>query len=115
MVSVPVPVDADTPDFRPSVGSAKYRPATQTLEWTIKQFAGKQTAVLTAAFGLPTCRVTSEDAAAYSKKPVTVTFDIPYYSLSGINVRYLKIHDKSGYEATPWVRYLASGTITIKR
>lgn len=68
-----------------------------------------------ASFGLPVCRVMTEELTAYSKKPVTIKFDIPYYSLSGINVRYLKIHDKSGYEATPWVRYLASGTITIRR
>ena len=68
-----------------------------------------------ASFGLPTCRATTEDPGAYAKKPITVKFDIPYYSLSGINVRYLKIHDKSNYEATPWVRYLASGVITIRR
>jgi len=76
---------------------------------------GKQAATLTASFGLPSCRVLTEELTAYSRKPVTIKFDIPYYSLSGINVRYLKIHDKSNYEATPWVRCLASGTITIRR
>ncbi|CAL5983635.1 Adaptin [Hexamita inflata] len=115
VIQVPVPVDADTPEFRPSVGVAKYRPPMQCLEWTIKQMPGKQTATLVASFGLPTCRVMSEELTQYTKRPITVKFDIPYYSLSGINVRYLKIHDKSGYEATPWVRYLASGVITIRR
>lgn len=76
---------------------------------------GRQAATLTASFGLPSVRVLSEEISAYTKRPITVKFDIPYYSLSGINVRYLKIHDKTGYEATPWVRYLASGTITIRR
>jgi hypothetical protein len=28
--------------------------------------------------------------------------------VSGIQVRYLKIVEKSGYQALPWVRYVAS-------
>lgn len=35
-----------------------------------------------------------------------LTFEIPYFTVSGINVRYLKITDASGYEAVPWVRYM---------
>ena len=40
------------------------------------------------------------------KKPITVNFEIPYYTVSGIQVRYLKIVEKSGYQALPWVRYI---------
>ena len=35
-------------------------------------------------------------------------FDIPYYTLSGLNVRYLKIkEEKKKYHAISWVRYIA--------
>ena len=35
-----------------------------------------------------------------------VKFEIPYFTVSGIQVRYLKIVEKSGYTALPWVRYI---------
>jgi AP-1 complex subunit mu len=40
------------------------------------------------------------------KKPITVKFEIPYFTVSGVQVRYLKIMEKSGYQALPWVRYI---------
>jgi hypothetical protein len=39
------------------------------------------------------------------RAPITVKFEIPYFTVSGIQVRYLKIVEKSGYQALPWVRY----------
>lgn len=39
----------------------------------------------------------------YAKPPITVQFEIPYFTVSGIQIRYLKIVDKSGYQAIPWV------------
>lgn len=41
-----------------------------------------------------------------SKAPITVKFEIPYFTVSGVQVRYLKIVEKSGYQALPWVRYI---------
>lgn len=35
-----------------------------------------------------------------------VKFEIPYFTISGIQVRYLKISEKSDYKALPWVRYI---------
>eukprot|EP00768_Dysnectes_brevis_P001386 gnl/Dysnectes_brevis/1346_a1511_2814.p1 GENE.gnl/Dysnectes_brevis/1346_a1511_2814~~gnl/Dysnectes_brevis/1346_a1511_2814.p1 ORF type:complete len:442 (+),score=126.54 gnl/Dysnectes_brevis/1346_a1511_2814:20-1345(+) len=114
IVRVPVPSDADTPRFKATVGSAKYRPSAQVFEWAIKQLGGKQQATLQAGFGLPSVR-DQDSETSYSKSPVQVQFQVPYFSLSGIQIRYLRVHDKSGYEAVPWVRYLSSGTITIRR
>ena len=36
VVHIPVPVDADTPEFRPSIGIAKYRPPLSVVEWTVR-------------------------------------------------------------------------------
>jgi len=43
---------------------------------------------------------------AEGKPPINVKFEIPYFTTSGIQVRYLKIIEKSGYQALPWVRYI---------
>jgi AP-1 complex subunit mu len=42
------------------------------------------------------------------KKPIGVKFEIPYFTVSGIQVRYLKIIERSGYQALPWVRYITT-------
>ncbi|MPC51893.1 AP-1 complex subunit mu-1 [Portunus trituberculatus] len=48
--------------------------------------------------------VVGEDSEG--KPPIQVRFEIPYFTTSGIQVRYLKIIEKSGYQALPWVRYI---------
>ena len=57
------------------------------------------------------------------RAPISVKFEIPYFTVSGIQVRYLKIVEKSGYQSVsdasglklalwltmpqlPWVRYV---------
>lgn len=41
-----------------------------------------------------------------TRAPISVKYEIPYFTVSGIQVRYLKIVEKSGYQALPWVRYI---------
>lgn len=99
LTSVPVPNDADTPKFKTLVGSAKYVPEQSALVWSIKSFGGGKEYLLRASFGLPS--IGSADVE--SKPPIQVKFEIPYFTTSGIQVRYLKIIEKSGYQALPWV------------
>ena len=47
-----------------------------------------------------------EQESMDKRAPITVKFEIPYFTVSGIQVRYLKIVEKSGYQALPWVRYI---------
>ena len=48
----------------------------------------------------------SDDIAATLKAPINIKLEIPYFTVSGVQVRYLKIIEKSGYQALPWVRYI---------
>lgn len=101
-IIIPVPNDADSPKFRTTVGSCKWVPENSTVIWTIKSFPGGKEFLMRAHFGLPT--IDSEDLEG--KPPIQVKFEIPYFTVSGIQVRYLKIIEKSGYQALPWVRYI---------
>ena len=49
----------------------------------------------------------SSDRDNFKNIPMELIFEIPYFTVSGIQVRYLKIVDKSGYHAYPWVRYIS--------
>ena len=82
-----------------------YLPDKDVMMWNIKQFAGHKDMAMNANFSLPT--VASFEREKFMKTPIQVEFEIPYFTVSGIQVRYLKIQDKSGYQAYPWVRYIS--------
>ncbi|KAG7228921.1 hypothetical protein INR49_008699 [Caranx melampygus] len=101
-IHIPVPTDADSPKFKTTVGSVKWIPENSEIVWSIKSFPGGKEYLMRAHFGLPS--VEAEDKEG--KPPISVKFEIPYFTTSGIQVRYLKIIEKSGYQALPWVRYI---------
>eukprot|EP00938_MAST-03A_sp_MAST-3A-sp1_P000603 g603.t1 len=106
-IRIPVPSDVDSPQFKASVGTVTYVPDRDCIVWSIKQFYGGREYLMRAHFGLPSIKSTSEEGQVEKwKKPIQVSFEIPYFTVSGIQVRYLKIIEKSGYQALPWVRYI---------
>jgi len=102
-IYVPVPDDADTPKFRASTGSVQYAPDKSAFVWKIKQLGGGRDFLMRAHFGLPSVK---SEQDVEKRAPITVKFEIPYFTVSGIQVRYLKVVEKSGYQALPWVRYI---------
>jgi len=113
-IIIPVPTDVDSPSFKSSVGSVTYLPDRDAVVWTIKQFHGGREYLMRAHFGLPSISAADVDADAKKKgenswkAPIRVKFEIPYFTVSGIQVRYLKIIERSGYQALPWVRYITA-------
>jgi len=104
-IAIPVPPDADSPQFKTTIGSVKYSPERDAIIWSIKQFQGGREFLMRAHFGLPSISL-EDDGSKLAKPPIQVKFEIPYFTVSGIQVRYLKIIEKSGYSALPWVRYI---------
>lgn len=106
-ILVPVPEDADTPRFRTNIGSVHYAPERSAIVWKIKQFGGGKEFLMRAELGLPSVKGDDEhgggmtggfggsmggaSSAGKGKRPITVKFEIPYFTTSGIQVRYLKI------------------------
>jgi len=110
-IIIPVPSDVDSPSFKSSVGNVTYLPDKDAVVWKIKQFHGGREYLMRAHFGLPSISAANDQAGKKEnswKKPIAVKFEIPYFTTSGIQVRYLKIIEKSGYQALPWVRYITA-------
>ena len=62
--------------------------------------------LLNSEFKLPT--IVSPNRQKFRKQPIDIRFEIPYFTVSGFQVRYLKIVDRSGYKSSPWVKYLTT-------
>ena len=103
-ICIPCPPDADSPQFKAGIGSVRYAPEKDCIIWSIKQFSGGKEYLMRAHFGLPS--IGRDDEAADKKPPISVSFEVPYFTLSGLSVRYLKCVSKEGYQALPWVRYV---------
>lgn len=104
-IMIPVPEDADSPKFRYSHGKMKWVPERSMVVWKIKQFQGGKEYSMAAELGLPS--VSMELNSHQVKRPIQVKFQIPYFTTSGIQVRYLRINEpKLQYQSYPWVRYI---------
>lgn len=103
-IEIPVPTDATKPKIRTNMGSAKYAPENDALCWKIRSFpGGGKEYILRAEFSLPS--ITAEEATPGKSAPIHVKFEIPCIAVSGLQVRSLRIIEKSGYHSFPWVRY----------
>lgn len=103
-ILIPVPDDADTPSFKYSHGAIKWVPEKNAILWKIRSFYGGKEYSMAAQMGLPSIRDVEKPTF---RRPVQVKFQIPYFTTSGIQVRYLKINEpKLQYKSYPWVRYI---------
>jgi len=107
-ITVPVLPDVSSPEFQTKSGRVKYVPANDTLVWHIRKFKGGEgnnELTMRGWFSLPSVGKDDERDAS-TRRPITVEFEIPYLAVSGLQVRFLKVVEKSGYVALPWVRYV---------
>jgi AP-1 complex subunit mu len=103
-IYIPVPNDLNNPLFKTQTGNVSYLPSKEAIQWSLKTLPGQTDISLRFQFNVPTIRAENSDKSL--KKPIEVSFEIPSFTVSGINVRYLKITEKSGYQAFPYVKYL---------
>ena len=61
-----------------------YAPEKEALVWKIKNFPGGREFLLRCKFGLPS--VEAEDEPTGRMPPIRVNFEIPYFTVSGIQV-----------------------------
>lgn len=109
---IPLPPDCQGLKTKCSKGKAKHMPDKNTVAWKINSMPGKREATMEVKLTMPSLKGAQ---ANFKSRPVEVHFDIAHYTLSGLNVRYLKIKEKSNYHSLSWVRYVAqNGNFLIR-
>jgi AP-1 complex subunit mu len=104
-IHIPVPNDLQNPLFKSSLGSVTYSPDKEVLIWSLRKFPGQVETNLIIQFTVPSLRG-NDSKSKYLKIPIEVKFEIPAFTVSGIQIRYLKISEASGYQAYPYVKYV---------
>lgn len=84
--------------------AAEYQSKSKKVLWRVKKFMGATEHVLHVRFSL------EEAASAQTHReigPIVLTFEIPMYNVSNLQVRYLRIHEQhASYKPSRWVRYV---------
>ena len=93
------------------MGSAKYTPEHNALVWRVRRFPGGSEVTLNGEIEL----IMSTKNKAWVRPPISVDFQVPMFTASGLHVRSLKILERSNYQTTKWVRYVTrAGSYQIR-
>eukprot|EP00931_Biecheleriopsis_adriatica_P073797 TRINITY_DN48016_c0_g1_i1.p1 TRINITY_DN48016_c0_g1~~TRINITY_DN48016_c0_g1_i1.p1 ORF type:complete len:948 (+),score=143.45 TRINITY_DN48016_c0_g1_i1:41-2884(+) len=104
-IRIPLFEDAAQPKFSSSKGCAQYLSEENVVLWHIQRIQGSEELDLTLTFKSP---------SAYSPwtprripASIEVRFETPGFVASGATIRYLKVVEKSGYQASQRLQYLS--------
>ena len=118
-VTVPMPLKCNGVSCRLDSGataagqSAEYRPKDSEVVWTLKKFQGGAEHALRVKIDL------KESISAATRReigPVSLSFEIPMFNVSPLQVKYLRIVDQ-GRAVKPhrWVRYVTQSSSYVCR
>jgi len=103
VIKIPVPKNTATINFYSAAGKAKYEPDQNAGVWRIKKFPGETEYFLRADVRL----AQSKTEKQWSRPPISMDFQVPMFTASGLRVRFLRVHEKGDYKPTKWIRYLS--------
>jgi AP-2 complex subunit mu-1 len=101
-ITIPTPPNTARVRIITNLGRAKYEPAKKAIVWRIKRLNGK----LELPFQADVELIKSTKRRAWSRPPISMDFQVPSYTSSGLTVRSLKVFERSNYTTSKWVRYI---------
>ena len=103
VVKIPVPKNVATTNAFCNNGKAKYEPENTAIVWRIKKFPGESEYLVRAECELTPTTVEKQ----WVRPPISMEFQVPMFTSSGLRVRFLQIIEKMGYKTTKWIRYIS--------
>ena len=104
VIKIPMPPTAASAKSSTTKGRAKYEPGARALVWRVSKLAGQAEMTLSAEVTL----INATKEKPWIRPPISLDFNIQMHSCSGVQVRFLKVYEKSSYQTSKYVRYLSS-------
>eukprot|EP00600_Ochromonadales_sp_CCMP1393_P001263 CAMPEP_0174982816 /NCGR_PEP_ID=MMETSP0004_2-20121128/16747_1 /TAXON_ID=420556 /ORGANISM="Ochromonas sp., Strain CCMP1393" /LENGTH=314 /DNA_ID=CAMNT_0016234897 /DNA_START=488 /DNA_END=1432 /DNA_ORIENTATION=+ len=101
VIRIPLPPTTANAKIVVDKGRCKYEPSERALVWRISGFQGMSECSVYAMVEL----LPDTKEKPWVRPPISMDFQIPMYSGSGVQVRFLKVYEKSSYKTTRWVKY----------
>lgn len=102
IIRIQIPKNATNAKTHTNLGKAKHEPEKSAIVWRIKKVNGEKECKLKCEIPL----ISVKDPKPWSRSPISMEFNIPMFTASGLRVRFLKVSEKSGYKPLKWIRYI---------
>jgi AP-2 complex subunit mu-1 len=102
VIKIPIPKNATNLKTHTNLGKAKHEVDKSAIFWRIKKIFGDKECKLKCEIPL----MPVSDPKPWSRAPISMEYNIPMFTSSGLRVRFLKINEKSGYKPLKWIRYV---------
>jgi AP-2 complex subunit mu-1 len=110
-IKIPTPLNTAKTTQEVGIGYAKYKPQENAIVWKIKKFPGDESHVLRGEARL----AAGIEDKVWSRPPITMEFQVPMFTSSGLHILFMNIFERSGYKTIKWVRYVTrAGTYQIR-
>jgi len=105
VIKIQIPKNATDVKMHTNIGKAKHEFDKSSIVWRIKKVNGEKECKLKCEIPL----ISTKDPKPWARSPISMEFNIPTFTASGLRVRYLKVQEKSGYKPLKWIRYITKG------
>jgi len=85
-----------------NVSHGKAKQEQNQLVWRIRRFSGHSESTLSAEVEL----AATSPERQWAKPPLSLDFQVPMFTATGLRVRFLRVHEKSNYVPVKWIRYI---------
>lgn len=102
VIKIPTPRNTGKTSIFVVSGKAKYEPEQSAIVWRIRRFPGDSEYSLRGSVNL----VATSTEKTWSKPPISIDFQVPMFTASGLRIRFLRIIEKSNYKPIKWIRYI---------
>jgi AP-2 complex subunit mu-1 len=102
VIKIPVPRNTGKCNIFVVSGKAKYEPEQSAIMWRIRRFGGDSEFSMRGSVNL----VPTSSDKPWSKPPISIDFQVPMFTASGLRVRFLRVIEKSNYKPIKWIRYI---------
>ncbi|OMJ83568.1 hypothetical protein SteCoe_15477 [Stentor coeruleus] len=102
VIKIPTPRNTGKCNIFVVSGKAKYEPEQSAIMWRIRRFPGDSEYSMRGSVNL----VATSSEKAWSKPPISIDFQVPMFTASGLRIRFLRVIEKSNYKPIKWIRYI---------
>lgn len=102
VIKIQIPKNAANVRTHANMGKAKHEVDKGAVVWRIKKIFGEKDCKLKCEIPL----VPVKDPKPWGRSPISIEFNIPMFTSSGLRVRFLKVSEKSAYKPLKWIRYV---------
>jgi AP-2 complex subunit mu-1 len=102
IIKIPIPKNAANIKCHTNTGKAKHEIDKCSIYWRVKKLFGEKDYKLKCSIPL----IPISDPQPWNRAPISMDFNIPMFTASGLRVRYFHIVEKSNYKPLKWIRYV---------